>query len=200
MIAVDFWSVPRCWPGETVAVFGGNPSLTQEQVDACRGRCRAIALNRAYVLAPWADWLFGSEAGKFWDWCSGPRRVNPTEPDALDFAGTKIVLRCGRARERLPVLAAAGVKVLRHSLEHGLSDDPSEARGTHAAEHVLSIIHHTGAVRVLLLGIGARPGHWHASWPDGECGPHVHQLRMVRLRARAAELAKLGIEVSFDTL
>jgi hypothetical protein len=52
---------PPDWTGETVAVVGGGPSLTLEQVRLVgigrfAGRCKVIAVNSAAFLAWWADW------------------------------------------------------------------------------------------------------------------------------------------------
>ena len=65
---LPYWSIPKCWPGECVAILGGGFSLTQAQVDHCRGRCRVIAINRAFKLAPWSDWLYGCDSDRFWTW------------------------------------------------------------------------------------------------------------------------------------
>ncbi len=62
---MTFYSIPRCFDGDTVVVVGGGPSLTSEQVALARraqarGRCRIVAINKAFTLFPEADWLWGT--------------------------------------------------------------------------------------------------------------------------------------------
>ena len=59
------WSVPRLWPGATVACLGCGPSLNADQVVLLRGRARVIAINDAWRVAPWADVLYGCD-GRWW--------------------------------------------------------------------------------------------------------------------------------------
>ena len=126
------------------------------------------------MLAPWADWLYGADAGKFWGWCSGPGRINGGEPDAIDFAGVKIAAWAPQgmvAPQYHDHLVERGVKIIRHCApeQHsGISPDPGLIYGFNSTHHILSVIHHTGAKRVILLGVDMRAtGHWHADWPEG---------------------------------
>jgi hypothetical protein len=52
-----FWSVPREWPGETVFIVGGGPSVLGQDLEALRGR-RVIAINSSVYAVPWADILY----------------------------------------------------------------------------------------------------------------------------------------------
>jgi len=52
-----FWSVPREWPGETVFIVGGGPSVLGQDLEALRGR-RVIAINSSVYALPWADILY----------------------------------------------------------------------------------------------------------------------------------------------
>lgn len=174
----EFWSVPRCWPGEVVAVLGGGASLTQEMADYCRGKCRIIALNRAcvprpayhpgrWVYAPYADWAWCGDVDRFWRY----------HPEAIDHPGLKIVTcKICPSREdwrAYAALAARGVKVLRHSghkhpvamgVHEGISHDPGIVHGNNIIFCALSVIHHTGAGTVLLLGADFKEGHWHGGY------------------------------------
>jgi len=197
---MEFWSIPRCFDGETVAILAGGPSLTRAQVDACRGRCRLIAINRTYALAPDADWLYGADVGGFWLWCAGPTRVNVDEPNAFDFAGTKIVAWVPRdgAQQYFPRLIAADVKLIKHCAPQqrmGLSDDPGMMLGPNSVHNVLSVIHHTGAKRVILLGVDMRnSGHWHSEWPDGAMSSDYETFRPA-LATLVDPLRRAGVEV-----
>lgn len=62
-----FWSVPREWPGETVFIVGGGPSVLGIDLEALRGR-RVIAINTSVVAVPWADFLYFGD----WRWWNEP--------------------------------------------------------------------------------------------------------------------------------
>lgn len=212
---IEYWSVPRCWEGECVAILGGGSSLTQEMADYCRGKCRVIAVNRAgvpqprghdgrWVYAPWADWGWFGDVDRFWTY----------HPEAIDFPGTKIVVRkiCP-SRDDLRAyasLSAKGVKVLCHSghkhpiamgVHDGISHDPGVVHGNNANFMILSIIHHTGASTVLGLGFDFKPGHWHGGYvrvgPHGiTCGEPAYEASVVPNFATLVQpLRKAGVSV-----
>jgi hypothetical protein len=62
-----FWSVPREWPGETVFIVGGGPSVRDVELEALRGR-RVIAINSSVYALPWADFLYFGD----WRWWNEP--------------------------------------------------------------------------------------------------------------------------------
>jgi hypothetical protein len=62
-----FWSVAREWPGETVFVVGGGPSVLGQDLEALRGR-RVIAINSSVYALPWADILYFGD----WRWWNEP--------------------------------------------------------------------------------------------------------------------------------
>lgn len=196
---LDYWSVPRCWPGECVAILAGGKSLIAMDVDHLRGRCRVIAINRAFKLAPWADWLYGCDSHQFWTW----------HPEALEFPGTKIVVRPAGNVTAMPArwpllkrLSDAGVNVLRHTgldypqavpQHEGISPDPRVVRGNNSLAQILSVIHHTGAKTVLLLGADMRGGHFHGGYGMGE--PNYVQSIIPLMAKAAAQLAEAGLAV-----
>ena len=58
--------------------IASGPSLTQEDVDYCRGKGKVYAVNNVYTLAPWADVLYACDQA-WWDEHNG----------VPDFAGQK---------------------------------------------------------------------------------------------------------------
>lgn len=60
------------------AVLCTGPSLTQEDVDYCRGKATVIAVSDAYRLAPWADVLVSHDK-QWWE----------AHPEAKAFPGPK---------------------------------------------------------------------------------------------------------------
>jgi hypothetical protein len=146
------------WPGETVAILGGGPSLTREQVDYCRGKCRVIAVNRAYAWAPWADILYGHDT-RFWRQHAEAQRIGDIDfPPALEFPGLKLtrqtetdpsVLRIPRGEKVEDVLEGR----VFHRFDSG-----------HDAVQIAAICTGPSGV-ILLLGFDGRPnGHWHAGY------------------------------------
>jgi hypothetical protein len=74
----QFWSVPREWPGETVFIVGGGPSVLGQDLEALRGR-RVIAINSSVFALPWADILYFGD----WRWWNEP----DNRTVAASFAG-----------------------------------------------------------------------------------------------------------------
>lgn len=197
---LPYWTVPRCWPGECVAILAGGKPLPQEDVDHLRGKCRVIAINRAYWLAPWAEWLWGADADA--------RRFWGQHPDAVKFAGLKIAVRpCGDVSSspakwaKLAELSGHGVQIIRHSgrdypcqpKQEGISTDPAVVRGNNSLFMILSVIQHTGANTVLLLGATMRQGHWHDGY--GTAGPDYDSGVIPPFRSLVQPLAAAGIVV-----
>ena len=104
--------------------------------------------------------------------------VSGLHPEATFFEGIKVVVRGANnlPRERwrqLKALSNAEVKVLRHSGQgypvtsrhEGISPDPAVVRGNCSLFQILSVIAHTGASTVLLLGADMHGHHWHEGYP-----------------------------------
>ena len=215
--AEALWSVPRCWPGETVVILGGGESMTADggrALDYVRrrheaGACRVVAINRCYVIAPWADWLFACDPGWFWTWCSGPAKLwGQDDADALDVPSLKVSVwsyadnylpQHGAALDRL---VGAGVHLLLHGGEgwhQGLSGDPGWVRGTNGCQQLLSgPVPYSGAKRSILLGIDMKGGHWHREWPGYDEGRLAHRYENYAPehgRVHRAAIEVLGREV-----
>jgi hypothetical protein len=56
-----FWTVPCEWPGETVFIVAGGPSVRAVDLEQLRGR-KVIAINSSVHAVPWADIVY------FGDW------------------------------------------------------------------------------------------------------------------------------------
>lgn len=159
------WVVEPEWRGETAAILASGPSLTREQCDAVRGKCRVIAVNNQGIdtecdgviqpaLAPWADILFAADA-KWW-------RHYHTR--ALKFAGRKV---CARA-----TLPWSEVYSLTQSYEHAIYDPrPGHlVSGGNSGYMAVHLAAQLGASRILLLGFDMKNGkggrrHWFGNHP-----------------------------------
>ncbi len=128
-------TVPKLWPGSTIVCLGTGPSLTQDDVDYCRGKARVIAVNDAYKLAPWADVLYACDT-KWWGWHKG----------APDFAGMKYSLQTASVRFK-------GVQVIRNIGRDGLTLDPTGVKsGSNSGYQAIGLAVHLGAKHIVLLG------------------------------------------------
>lgn len=181
------WSVPRLWPGGTAACLGGGPSLTRGQADAVHGRCRVIAVNDAWRLAPDAEVLYACD----WRWW----RKHGGVPG---FAGLKVTLSNSRGHlDEWPE-----IKVLENTGTEGLERAPTGLRtGRNGGYQAINLAVHFGVKRIVLLGYDMKPAadgrtHWfgdHEDWPTrASIFPDVFVPRFEGL-ARALE--DHGVEV-----
>jgi hypothetical protein len=177
------WAVPAIWGSEETAVcLGGGPSLTQRQVDAVRGRARAVAVNDAYRLAPWADVLYACDY-RWWEW----------HPGALGFAGEKVTYS-RRAAQRWP-----GLRWIRGDPKAaGLSTKPRLLHcGRNSGYQGINLAYLYGARRIVLLGydmqlIGNR-AHWFGEHPNKVRSNYKGWL--TNYQTIAAQLPSLGLQI-----
>ncbi len=143
------------WRGETVAIFGGGPSLTSEDVDYCKGKVRTIAINNAYLLAPWADVLYACDS--LW-W-------SHHQPYLAEFTGQKWT--CSKeASDRYRLNHVA------YKFEPSVSFRPGIIHlGSNSGFQALNLAVLFGVRRIILLGydMSSHNGktHWHGSHPPG---------------------------------
>lgn len=151
--------VPKLWPGETFVCLGLGPSLTQADVDQCRGRARIVAVKDAIRLAPWADVLYSGEI-RWW------KHYGPT----LTFAGMRYGIESA---------ARAWCTPLKNAGHTGLELHPSGLRtGKNSGYQAINLAVHLGAARIVLLGydmqleggrshfFGAHPWPSSTPWQD----------------------------------
>jgi len=175
----DLWYIPQgAWSGEAAVILGGGPSLKQDAVPRLRGRARVIAVNTAYILAPWADVLFAPDS-RWWNWHRN--RLH-------EFQGGAMV-------SRQQVRGIEGVKRIGWARGAALSRDPSMVAGVCGGGGALNIAYQMGANPIILMGFDMRPGNWH----DLHKLPHVegqHRDKFIpALERMAVELERDGVTV-----
>lgn len=179
-------AVPKCWPGETIAILASGPSLTPEDVAFCRGRARVIAIKDAIRLAPWADLFYccGGEILATW-W----KHYGPT----FTFDGPKYTL---------DPKAAAYATVLRNTGVTGLETDPTGLRtGRNSGYQCVNLAAHLGAKKVVLLGYDMQPSEtgklrWFGTHPyPSNLGPVQFAAFRDCFDTIVEPLKALGIEV-----
>jgi hypothetical protein len=175
-------TVQKLWPGETCLLLGAGPSLTPEDVNACRGRARVIAINSSYKLAAFADVLYAADR-KWWTW----------EKGAPTFTGLKYSIA------PMPASLYPDVQVLKNTGASGLELDPTGLRtGMHSGYQAIGLAVHLGAARILLLGydLSVAPDgrtHWHGDHPDQRPSPYPQMLEA--FPSLVEPLAAIGVTV-----
>ncbi len=179
-----YWFVPAAWIGDTVACIGGGPSLTQEQVELCKDKVRAIVINDAYRLAPWADILYACDL-QWWRWHKG----------VPEFAGKKVTIDA-RAFDLFPDL-----KLLKNAGDSGLATVRNSIKtGRNSGYQAINLAVHLGVKRILLLGYDMRPSnsgktHWFGDHPQ-PTKPQIYQEKMLpHFRTLVSPLKDRGVEV-----
>lgn len=155
-LADGYSEILPAWKGETVVILGAGPSLTREQCEFVRG-ARVIAINNAYLLAPWADVL----------WFDGDRWLNTFKngdrAEFKAFRGEFVTLepRPQRWEERAHVLRNLGVE--------GLSSEPSGVyNGRSSGYAAINAAALAGAARIVLLGMDYRTVDGRDHFPGGD--------------------------------
>lgn len=189
----SWWTIPREWVGETAVVIAGGPSLTREDVEHCRDKCRAIAVNNQGIdakingvfypaMAPWADVLYAADA-KWW---------TQYAPASLSFAGRKITIRDHRFQD---------VNVLQISPDVVFDPRPTHiATGGNSGYQALHVAVHFGAKRILLLGFDMKADrkkrkHWFGDHPGNLNAPGNYKGWERAFGRIAPVLKHRGIEV-----
>ena len=151
-----FWTAPRMWPGQTVFILGGGPSLQNIDLNRLR-ESRVIAVNNAYQLAEWIDVVF-----------YGDCRWYENHKDALlNFGGLKVT--CCDQHTKLP-----GIKAIkRRNGTVGLDCNPALiAWNLSSGAAAINLAVHFGAKKIVLLGFDMRKingrNNWHTSHAEGQ--------------------------------
>lgn len=185
-IADGFSRVLREWEGETVALIGSGPSLTQEQCNAVRS-LNTIAVNNAYLFCPWADIIYAADA-RWWGW----------NPQALKLPAYKVSIE-----QHMKVEFPLDVHVLRNLDKGdptGLSLDPTGLKtGCNSGYQALNLAVLLGAKRIILLGYDYRFDNGRAHFPGGDHPVPSFENHLVGYAQKFSsienKLIELGIEV-----
>jgi hypothetical protein len=200
------------WKGQAAVVIGGGPSLTMihvEQVRAAGVRC--IAVNDAYLWAPWADVNYFADASWFNAHTAGTPKpllgLSAAEVRArfADFKGQKCSIQ-----SQVGNIGDEFVHILRNARTDpngrgihatGLSLDPQAlVTGSNGGFQALGLAVLAGASTVILLGIDGQPaadGRTH--WSGGHANEHTPAQAYVEYRrsfsAAEHDLRAAGVRV-----
>jgi ADP-heptose:LPS heptosyltransferase len=205
---VDRFSVVnRAWAGGAVVVIGGGPSLTAAQVEIvrdawCAEKVHVIAVNDAYLLAPWADVNYFADS-EWWGW------------HTAGVARPKIGLTAKQVRERFAAFAGQkcsisesggnitdpAVHMIRNGGTSGLSLDPEKiCTGSNSGFQALNLAILAGAKTIILIGFDAKeppagePTHWFGDHPRRETNA-VFPVFRDAFKAAAGAIREAGVIV-----
>lgn len=182
MTASPYSAVTRLWDDATVVCLAGGPSLTQADVDSCRGRARVLAIKDTIRLCPDPDVLYACDA-RWWRYYGS----------SLLFAGPRYAME---------LLATPFARVLKNTGEIGLELQPDGLRtGRNSGYQAVNLAVHLGARRIVLLGYDMQPtggrAHWFGSHPYPTAGltAEHYKLWLRCFETIVAPLKALGVEV-----
>lgn len=151
---MEYWRAPREFPGETVFILGGGPSVLTQNLELLRGR-RLIAINSSFEAAPWADYVICADGR----WFEHNRKKLATVFKGKIVTTSTVVKgppRLYRLHKKSPP---------------GLAEDPGvvSVRFT-TLSAAMNLAVHLGANRLILLGIDGKKSadgrtHHHAPHP-----------------------------------
>lgn len=194
--------VTREWEGQTVAVICTGPSLCKSDLDRIHASgIKSIAVNDAYLVAPWADILYAAD-DTWWQWHSeGRNKVWPWVTFSKDqvraalnaFTGQKVTIQH-------PTVYGGDVLVLQNDGDQGLSSRPDAVRtGQNSGYQAINIAVLAGAKKILLLGMDMRfiNGKSHAhNGHERKMGEASYKRYAQNFRTIETPLKSLGIDVA----
>ncbi len=181
--------VERAWDGETAVCIATGPSLTAEQVEVVRrAGARTIAVNDAYLLAPFADVAYFADV-KWWNW-------HKDRAEWKSFAGEKCSIFVG-GNQKTSTASEAAVNLLMNASAMGFSSDPgSICTGSNSGYQAINIAILAGARRVVLIGYDCKAtdrDHFFGAHPD-KSRPPFETIRQ-RFRETIEPARKMGVEI-----
>lgn len=181
------WTPPIEWNGETAFVLGGGPSLTPDDVNRLEGR-KVVAVNAAYRMAPWSQYLFFSDHNWFL----------PRAKAVEEFAGTTVTTS-RRSVEALPKIKLIARSKGRCFPEQGTTELRA---GKSSGGMGVSLAYALGASRIVLLGFDMRlvdgRSHWHeeySSRPARNFEPYYRDIFVPAFNGWFEEAKALGVTI-----
>ncbi|WP_313666102.1 hypothetical protein [Shinella sp.] len=136
------------WSGQRAVIVASGPSAVDQPVDLARDRCKVVAINNSWRLAPWADVLYASDAA--W-WAAN---------DHGGFAGIKVSRSDVQEVRRVRLRGKPG-----DYHNDMVFDDPGTiGAGGSSGFQALNLAIQFGARDIALVGFDARVDlgvHWH---------------------------------------
>jgi len=176
------WNVPEMWPGATVYILGGGPSLADVDVERLRGQ-HVIAVNNAYKLGRWIPVMYFMDC-KWFEWHG---------EDLAGWPGLR-VMSCHKCKD------ISWLKYLEAGHRTELDNRPSRlTRGTNGGFGAMALAIKFGATRIILFGFDMKQlggkDNWHEPHPRGT-PKNIYGSQFIKsFESVKGELAARGIKV-----
>lgn len=152
-----FYSIPRCFEGQTVFILGGGPSLSKINFSAISERA-ILGINNAFSLGTWVDWCMFSD-NRWWKWNFEEVEKWPNRDHMLSLCPGLLE----EQEEKWPWLKI----VRRDEARFGLSVEPDTVCWNRSAGGAaLNVAYLMGASRAILLGFDMRTIKGKHNWHD----------------------------------
>lgn len=151
------WFPKEDWSGDVVAIVAGGPSVRPDDVLSLQGRAKVIAVNRAMVLAPWADVCYAAD-GRWWE----------TYEDCRRLPGIKITTdeNVGRVYPQINVVQLVSYSDEGEEATKFVTDEPGIiAHGGNSGHQAINLALQFGARKMIWMGFDLVGKHWHPDHP-----------------------------------
>ncbi len=196
--------IPK-WSNDLVVLVAGGPSLTDDQLEIIGPAARFIAVNDAYLAAPWADVCYFADSHWHAWHTAGVARpslglsASDVRERFVDFAGQKCTIQNSGAN-----IKDSAVHMLRNinypNHSNGLSLDPQAlCTGRNSGFQALNLAVLAGAKKIILLGYDGQPGadgraHWFGDHPR-PTPPAIYPLLRQAMSAAEQAIKDAGVVV-----
>lgn len=180
--------IPELWPGRTVYIIGGGPSLARMDLTPIHSK-RVIGVNQAFRLGPWVNVLYFGDCN-FYDL----NRKNGIK----DFGGLMI-----SSCQRIPKDGWPGVHRVKRSKQkpYGIDTERrnSIAWNNNSGASAINIAYWLGAKRVVLLGFDMHKEegnhHWHSYYKDRGPNHNPYPRHLIGWPQIAKDAQSVGLEI-----
>lgn len=180
------WTISKLWPGQTVFIIGGGPSLIEQDLTPIHNR-RVIGVNDAFKLGDWVDVCWWSDC-RWGVW-------NQTK--LAQFQGLNV--SCTRCNcEHTNTLQ------VRRQHAMGISTNPEEINwNRNSGASAINLAYHLGARRVVLLGFDMKVQNGEHNWHQNhqfKPRPGVYEERFLPVFEHIKQDAdRLGLDIINST-
>lgn len=178
------------WRGETAVIVATGPSASSAPLLEAKGRARVIVIKSSWLLAPWADALYGCDRG-WWIENRGAPKFK-----GLKFSPSPTV--CKVCKDVTLVRLVAKAQILTHEI--GKVGCGRHSGGGHSGFHAINLAVQFGAKRIVLVGLDMTANqnamHWHKELQTGRrVDPKGMRECREAMDGCAPQFAALGVQV-----
>jgi len=188
VLSMKYWEIPKLWPGSTVTLLGGGPSLVDSLMGVKLNLSKVIAINNAFELGSWIDMCFFGDARWYW-WNEERFKV---------FPGLKVTVN-RNPKPGESVENVSGLKIVRSHNSKGLCTEANSIYfNSSSGAAAVNLAYQLGAKRIILFGYDMRYIDGKSNWkphpiPRSTGKPFTNFLTPFRSIAKDAKA--LGLEI-----